>query len=68
MQEIQESRPTTCAPRDPKEGGEGLQDKPVVSERSTARSLLKHLGTWVGDDGERCLHEVLAARGEAVFE
>ena len=35
--------------------------------RSTARTLLKHVGTWTGSDGEECLRQVLAARGEATF-
>ena len=38
-----------------------------ISKRSTARSLLKHAGTWVGDDLEKCLAEVYAVRGEAEF-
>ncbi len=35
--------------------------------RSTGATLLKHLGTWVGDDLEKCLAEVYAARGHAHF-
>jgi len=39
----------------------------VPPRRSTARALLKHAGTWVGDDADRCLREVYAARGETTF-
>jgi hypothetical protein len=35
--------------------------------RSSARALLKHAGTWVGNDAEECLKVVYAARGEAIF-
>jgi hypothetical protein len=38
-----------------------------ISKRSTARALLKHAGTWKGDDLEQCLKEVYAARGETEF-
>ena len=34
---------------------------------STARSLLKFAGTWVGDDLEERLQEVYAWRGRAAF-
>ena len=37
------------------------------SEFSTARSLLKYAGTWVGDDFEECLQAVYDARGKAQF-
>jgi transcriptional regulator with XRE-family HTH domain len=37
------------------------------SEYSTARSLLKFAGTWVGDDLEEQLNEVHAWRGRAAF-
>lgn len=30
-------------------------------------SLLKHAGTWVGDDFEECLKDVYDARGKAQF-
>jgi hypothetical protein len=36
-------------------------------EFSTARSLLKYAGTWVGDDFEECLQAVYDARGKAQF-
>lgn len=38
-----------------------------VLKRSTARALLRHSGTWKGDDLEQCLKEVYADRGEAGF-
>lgn len=38
-----------------------------VRKRSTARALLRHAGTWKGDDLEQCLKEVYASRGEAGF-
>jgi hypothetical protein len=34
---------------------------------STARALLKHLGTWVGDDAQKVLRELRASRSEAEF-
>jgi hypothetical protein len=34
---------------------------------STARSLLRFAGTWVGDDLDACLQEVYANRTEARF-
>jgi hypothetical protein len=36
-------------------------------QHSTARSLLKFAGTWVGDDLEKRLGEVHAWRGRAAF-
>jgi hypothetical protein len=34
---------------------------------STAASLLRYAGTWVGDDLERCLKEVYENRSKAEF-
>jgi hypothetical protein len=34
---------------------------------STAEALLRHAGTWVGDDLEELLEEVYSLRGEAEF-
>ena len=34
---------------------------------SSAQSLLKYAGTWVGDDLDECLREVYALRGRAKF-
>lgn len=39
----------------------------AIPKRSTARALLKHAGTWAGDDLEKCLDEVYAYRGKAEF-
>jgi transcriptional regulator with XRE-family HTH domain len=36
-----------------------------VPRRSSARSLLKHAGKWVGDDLEQCLEIVYATRSKA---
>ncbi len=48
-----------------------LPDQPAdengIEEFSTANSLLKHAGTWIGDDFEECLQAVYAARGQAKF-
>ena len=35
--------------------------------RSSARALVKHSGTWVGEDAELLLKEVYAVRGKAAF-
>lgn len=35
--------------------------------RSSGRSLLKHAGTWVGDDIEECLQLVSNTRSEIEF-
>jgi hypothetical protein len=39
----------------------------AIPPRSSARSLLKHAGKWVGDDLEKCMKEVYGARGEVEF-
>lgn len=41
-----------------------IQTVPLLS---SARSLLKHAGKWVGDDLEKCMKEVYKARGEVEF-
>ena|SRR5256885_6769567 len=46
--------------------GNGVE--PHLVPRSSARSLVKHTGTWVGDDLGECLREVYAFRGKAKFE
>ena len=38
-----------------------------LSRRSSARSLLKYAGTWVGHDIDERLREVYALRGRAKF-
>lgn len=37
------------------------------SRGSSARSLLRHAGTWVGNDLHACLEQVHATRAEAKF-
>lgn len=45
-----------------------LQAVGVVTEEqpifSTASSLLQHAGTWIGDDLDECLQDVIESRGE----
>ncbi|GJD23959.1 hypothetical protein RIVM261_089150 [Rivularia sp. IAM M-261] len=35
---------------------------------ASGRSILRHLGTWQGDDYEECLKLVYNSRGQAKFE
>jgi hypothetical protein len=35
---------------------------------ASGRSILKHVGTWAGDDLEECLQSVYATRGKAKFD
>jgi hypothetical protein len=35
---------------------------------ASGRSILRHAGTWAGDDFEECLQQVYATRGKAKFE
>ena len=35
---------------------------------ASGRSILRHAGTWAGDDIEECLQQVYATRGKAKFE
>jgi hypothetical protein len=46
---------------------EPYPDVPPEARPSTAASLLKHAGTWVGDDLEECLKDVYANRTQARF-
>jgi hypothetical protein len=39
----------------------------AIPPRSSARSLLRHAGKWVGADLEKCMKEVYASRGEVEF-
>jgi len=39
----------------------------IYVRRSTPDALLRHVGTWVGDDLEECLREVYASRAQAEF-
>jgi hypothetical protein len=54
----------------------GLRDDETASSsgetmtpppRFSARSLLKHVGKWAGNDLEKCLKEIYNARAEAEF-
>ena len=42
-------------------------EKPDAHRNSTARSLMKYAGTWVGDDLEERLREVYASRSQAEY-
>ena len=35
---------------------------------ASGRSILRHAGTWAGDDIEECLQQVYATRKKAKFE
>jgi hypothetical protein len=35
---------------------------------ASGRSILRHAGTWAGDDFEECLQSVYATRGQAKFD
>jgi hypothetical protein len=45
-----------------------LPQRDMNPKHSTARSLLKFAGTWLGDDLEERLSEVRAWRGRACFD
>jgi hypothetical protein len=45
-----------------------LPQRGLRPKHSTARSLLKFAGTWVGDDPEERLAEVYDWRGRACFD
>ena len=49
----------------PKSGSQ-TQEKPSLRPAS-GRSLLRHVGTWQGDDFEEYLQAVVASRGSAEF-
>jgi hypothetical protein len=45
-----------------------VEPKPAPAFReASGRSLLRHAGTWVGDDLEECLEIVRSTRGPAEF-
>ena len=46
--------------------GEAKQER-NIKQHSTARSLLKHAGTWLGNDLEERLREVHDTRSQAKF-
>ncbi len=43
------------------------EDHSSETRNSTAASLLKFAGTWVGDDLQECLETVVATRSQAKF-
>ncbi len=51
----------------PDEPDEPYPGVPPEERPSTAASLLKYAGTWVGDDLEECLRLVYATRSKAKF-
>lgn len=48
-----------------------LEEKSTNAEQAyrpaSGRSILRHAGTWAGDDFEECLEMVYATRGKAKF-
>ncbi len=51
----------------PARENEPYPDLPPEARPSTAASLLKYAGTWVGDDLEECLRDVYANRAKSRF-
>ncbi|HYX16675.1 MAG TPA: DUF2281 domain-containing protein [Nostoc sp.] len=44
-------------------------DSPQLAYRpASGRSILRHAGTWEGDDFDECLQSVYATRGKAKFD
>ncbi len=44
-----------------------LTAKPPAFRPGSGRSILRHAGTWAGDDLEACLQDVYANRSKARF-
>ncbi|RUR75998.1 DUF2281 domain-containing protein [Chlorogloeopsis fritschii PCC 9212] len=49
------------------------QEKPTDNSQlpyrpASGRSILRHAGTWAGDDFDECLQSVYATRGKAKFD
>ncbi|MFN6567027.1 DUF2281 domain-containing protein [Dendronalium sp. ChiSLP03b] len=49
------------------------EEKPTDSSQlpyrpASGRSILRHAGTWAGDDFDECLRSVYATRGKAKFD
>ena len=44
------------------------KDKELTYRPASGRSILRHAGTWQGDDFEECLQSVYASRGKAKFD
>jgi hypothetical protein len=51
----------------PDEATEPYPDVPPEARPSTAASLLRYAGTWVGDDLQECLNDVYANRTKSRF-
>lgn len=45
----------------------GVQEQ-LTYRPASGRSILRHAGTWSGDDFEECLQFVYATRGKAKFD
>lgn len=58
-----ETRATTTQPDLEKT----LTDTEQTYRPASGRSILRHAGTWEGDDFEECLEMVYATRGKAKF-
>jgi hypothetical protein len=46
---------------------EAESDRPPAFRPASGRSILRHAGTWAGDDLEECLADVYANRTKARF-
>ncbi len=43
-------------------------DEKITYRPASGRSILRHAGTWQGDDYEECLQSVYNFRGKAIFD
>ncbi|BAZ17597.1 hypothetical protein NIES4071_94770 [Calothrix sp. NIES-4071] len=43
-------------------------DEKITYRPASGRSILRHAGTWQGDDYEECLQSVYNSRGRAKFD
>ncbi|WP_414620542.1 DUF2281 domain-containing protein [Calothrix sp. CCY 0018] len=43
-------------------------EEQLTYRAASGRSILRHAGTWQGDDFEECLQSVYATRGKAKFD
>jgi hypothetical protein len=66
---MQELEPSKLEPTSLTDSTETLDDKEQLTYRpASGRSILRHAGTWSGDDFEECLQAVYATRGKAKFD
>ncbi|MBF2016401.1 MAG: DUF2281 domain-containing protein [Rivularia sp. T60_A2020_040] len=59
------------AQQEPVSSSESIDDdnqKQLTYRPASGRSILRHAGTWEGDDFEKCLQSVYATRGKAKFD